>query len=80
MDDFELNLGIADDTAATNYLDQVAILGALDVQKQWNYTQGVRWDNYRDNGKWTFVASRNMLNNLAFKHQDNDTKDTLNQD
>jgi len=71
LDDFELNLGIADDTAATNYLDQVAILGALDVQKQWNYTQGIRWDNYRDNGKWTLVASRNMLNNRAFKHLDN---------
>ena len=28
LDDFELNLGIADDTSATNYLDQVAILGA----------------------------------------------------
>ena len=71
LDDFELNLGIADDTAAANYLDQVAILGALDVQKQWNYTQGIRWDNYRDNGKWTLVASRNMLNNRAFKHLDN---------
>ena len=72
LDDFELNLGIADDTAATNYLDQVAILGALDVQEQWNYTQGIRWDNYRDNGKWTFVASRNMLNNRAYKHLEND--------
>ena len=72
LDDFELNLGIADDTSTTNYLDQVAILGALDVQKQWNYTQGIRWDNYRDNGKWTLVASRNMLNNRAFKHLDND--------
>ena len=71
-DDFELNLEIADDTAATNYLDQVAILGALDVQKQWNYTQGVKWDRYCDNGKWTWVASRNMLNNRAYKHLNND--------
>jgi hypothetical protein len=71
-DDFELNLDIADDTAATNYLDQVAILGALDVQKQWNYTQGVKWDRYCDNGKWTWVASRNMLNNRAYKHLNND--------
>ena len=71
-DDFELNLEIADDTAATNYLDQVAILGALDVQKQWNYTQGVKWDRYCDNGKWTWVASRNMLNNRAYKHINND--------
>ena len=71
-DDFELNLEIADDTTATNYLDQVAILGALDVQKQWNYTQGVKWDRYCDNGKWTWVASRNMLNNRAYKHLNND--------
>ena len=34
--------------------------------------QGIRWDNYRDNGKWTLVASRNMLNNRAFKHLDNE--------
>ena len=73
LDDFELNLGIADDTLGDQLLpDQVAILGALDVQKQWNYTQGIRWDNYRDNGKWTVVASRNMLNNRAFKHLGND--------
>lgn len=72
LDDFELNLAIADDTSATNYLDQVAILGFLDVQKQWNYSQGVKWDRFMDNGKWTMVASRNMLNNRAFKHLDND--------
>lgn len=71
-DDFELNLGVAEDTSAAGYLDQVAILGALDVQKQWNYTQGVKWDRYCDNGKWTWVASRNMLNNRAYKHEDND--------
>lgn len=77
LDDFELNLGIAEDTAQENYLDQVAILGALDIQKQWNYTQGVKWDRYQDNGKWTFVASRNMLNNRAFKHQNNDEDNPL---
>ena len=72
LDDFELNLGIASDTAADNYLEQVAILGYLDVQNQWNYTQGVKWDHYMDDGRWTFVASRNMLNNRAYKHFDND--------
>ena len=77
LDNFELNLAIAEDTAASNYLDQVAILGALDVQEQWNYTQGARWDRYMDNGKWTFVASRNMLNNRAYKHADNNEDSTL---
>ena len=77
LDDFELNLAIAEDTSSTNYLDQVAILGALDVQNQWNYTQGFKWDHYKDNGKWSFVASRNMLNNRAYKHLDNDDANPL---
>lgn len=72
LDNFELNLAIAEDTSSANYLDQLAILGALDVQEQWNYTQGVRWDRYQDNGKWSFILSRNMLNNRAYKHFDND--------
>ena len=73
LDDFELNLDLAADTAADDYLERVAILGFLDVQTQWNYTQGAKWDRYLDDGRWTFVASRNMLNNRAFKHVDNDT-------
>ena len=77
LDDFELNLALAEDTAAENYLEQVAILGYLDVQTQWNYTQGAKWDRYQDDGRWTFVASRNMLNNRAYKNADNDPDSTL---
>ena len=73
LDDFELNLDLAADTAADDYLERVAILGFLDLQTQWNYTQGAKWDRYMEDGRWTFVASRNMLNNRAFKHVDNDT-------
>ena len=72
LDDFELNLDLASDTAATDYLNQVAILDVLPISEQWNYMQGVKWDRYMDDGKWTFVLSRNMLNNSAFKHVDND--------
>jgi len=77
LDDFELNLAIAEDTTADNYLEQVAILGFLDVQTQWNYTQGAKWDRYQDDGRWTFVASRNMLNNRAYKNADNNPDSTL---
>lgn len=77
LDDFELNLAIAEDTAADDYLEQVAILGYLDVQTQWNYTQGAKWDRYQDDGRWTFVASRNMLNNRSYKHADNNPDSTL---
>jgi hypothetical protein len=72
LDDFELNLDLALDPAATDYLNQVAILDVLPISEQWNYMQGVKWDRYMDDGKWTFVLSRNMLNNSAFKHVDND--------
>ena len=72
LDDFELNLDLASDTAAPNYLNQVAILDVLPISEQWNYMQGVKWDRYMEDGKWTFVLSRNMLNNSAFKHVDND--------
>ena len=72
LDDFELNLGLASDTDAPGYLNQVAILDVLPISEQWNYMQGMKWDRYMEDGKWTFVLSRNMLNNSAFKHVDND--------
>ena len=72
LDDFELNLDLASDTAATGYLNQVAILDVLPISEQWNYMQGIKWDRYMEDGKWTVVLSRNMLNNSAFKHVDND--------
>lgn len=71
-DDFQLNLSAAEDTAAEDYLDQVAILDALQVNRQWNYAMGVKYDRFTENGRWTWVASRNMLSNRAFKHQEND--------
>ena len=72
LDDFELNLDLASDTASVDYLNQVAILDVLPISEQWNYMQGLKWDRYMEDGKWTFVLSRNMLNNSAFKHVDND--------
>lgn len=71
-DDFQLNLSVADDTTAEDYIDQVAVLDALQVNRQWNYAMGVKYDRFAENGRWTWVASRNMLSNRAFKHVDND--------
>lgn len=71
-DDFELNLAAVEDTTVEDYLDRVAILDALQVNRQWNYTIGVKYDRFTEDGRWTWVASRNMLDNRAFKHQDND--------
>lgn len=72
VDQFQLNLDLASDPEAENFLENKFILDNLLVNSQWNYTNGVKWENFGERGIWTFVASRNMLNNRAFKHQDND--------
>ncbi len=66
IDEFELNLK-ANDTELQQWQ-----LANLPEAPQWNYTNGLVYKHYEDNGYWTFVLSRNMLNNEAVKYQDND--------
>lgn len=66
IDRFKLNLE-ANETEEQQYL-----LGILPVSPQWNYTNGLVYKHYRDNGYFTFVLSRNMLNNRSFKYANND--------
>ena len=69
IDQFELNLE-ANETEEQQYT-----LGILPESPQWNYANGIVWKNYSDNGYWTFVLSRNMLNNESTKYEDNDESD-----
>lgn len=72
IDQFELNLE-ADSTEFQKYT-----LANLPVQTQWNYTIGASYKYFGDQGFWTFVASRNMLNNRNIKYEDNiEAKGTL---
>lgn len=66
IDQFRLNLD-ANETEEQQYL-----LNQLPVSPQWNYTNGLVYKRYADNGFWTFVLSRNMLNNESEKYLDND--------
>ncbi|MEM9930490.1 MAG: TonB-dependent receptor, partial [Bacteroidota bacterium] len=66
VDRFELNLD------ANETEDQQALLAQLPVSPQWNYTNGLVYKRYRDDGYYTFVVSRNMLNNESEKYADND--------
>lgn len=66
VDQFELNL------EANETEDQQFLLAQLPVSPQWNYTNGLVYKRYRDDGFWTFVLSRNMLNNESEKYLDND--------
>jgi hypothetical protein len=68
LDQFALDTNNRTDETKAYLLDQ------LPVSPQWNYTNGISWKHYDKTGYWTFVASRNMLNNEAYKYKDNDDK------
>ena len=73
IDQLSLNLD-ANETEEQQYL-----LDVLPVTPQWNYTNGIVYKHYKDNGFWTVVLSRNMLNNESEKYFRNDqsTEDNL---
>lgn len=77
IDQFSLNTSLASDPEAEDFLENRFILDNLLINTQWNYATGVKWDHYGEQGIWTLVASRNMLNNRAFKHRDNDENQPL---
>jgi hypothetical protein len=72
LDQFELNLGLDDDTASENFVRNKYLLDNLVVNEQWNYTFGAKWDHYFELGKLSLIASRNMLQNDAYKYLNND--------
>lgn len=59
--------------------EQRYVLGYLPENIQWNYTIGAKYRRYLPKGYLIVVASRNHLNNRAFKYQNNDksTEDNL---
>jgi hypothetical protein len=70
IDQFRLNLD------ANETEDQQYLLDVLPVSPQWNYTNGLVYKHYSDNGYWTVVLSRNMLNNESEKYfQNNDASE-----
>ncbi|MFC2136545.1 carboxypeptidase-like regulatory domain-containing protein [Bacteroidota bacterium] len=71
LDNFSLNL----DADSTEY--QKYILSYLPINEQWNYTFGIVWKHYRENGYDTWVVSRNYLNNRQYKYKDNIEVDSL---
>ncbi len=62
------------DTANRDTEDKAYVLDQLPISPQWNYANGIVWKRFDNSGFWTFVASRNMLNNEAFKYKNNDEK------
>jgi len=72
IDNFALNQDIPDDETAEERENRLYLLDVLPIQTQWNYVTGLKLKRFRENGFWTFVLSRNMLNNQSFKYAGND--------
>ncbi|MBN2212703.1 MAG: TonB-dependent receptor [Bacteroidales bacterium] len=68
IDQFDLNL------KANETPDQRYILSYIPVNEQWNYTIGAVYKHFGKNGYDTWVFSRNYLNNIAYKHEQNNTE------
>lgn len=67
LDNFKLNTGLKNPTEEQQY-----ILDYLPVNNQWNYAIGANYRHYRDNSYSTWVISRNMLYNEAYKYLNNE--------
>ncbi len=72
IDVFSLNFDEPNDEDPLDRENRLFLLDNLPISSQWNYATGLRLKKFRDNGFWTFVLSRNMLNNRAYKYRNND--------
>ncbi|PZX46992.1 TonB-dependent receptor [Algoriphagus chordae] len=72
IDKFVLNEAVPDNETEKEQENRLYLLDVLPVQNQWNYATGLKLKRFRENGFWTFVLSRNMLNNHSVKYAGND--------
>jgi hypothetical protein len=72
IDNFVLNQDVPEDETPDERADRLYLLDALPIQNQWNYATGLKLKRFRENGYWTFILSRNMLNNESYKYSGND--------
>ncbi|MFT4856746.1 MAG: hypothetical protein ACI8YP_000848 [Algoriphagus sp.] len=78
IDNFVLNQDVPEEETDDERADRLYLLDVLPIQSQWNYTTGLKLKRFRENGFWTFVLSRNMLNNEAYKYAGNDESNESN--
>lgn len=71
-DQFDLNLKLNVDSTSEDFQYNTYLLRSLVINEQWNYTVGTKYDHYTENGRLSIIASRNVLQNDAFKYQNND--------
>ncbi len=71
-DQFNLNTGLDTDSTSEDFAFNRYLLDNLVINQQWNYTVGAKLDHFTENGRWSFILSRNVLQNDAFKYENND--------
>ncbi len=74
IDKFVLNQDVPKEETEEERDNRLYLLDVLPVQNQWNYATGLKLKRFRENGFWTFVLSRNMLNNRSYKYAGNDER------
>jgi hypothetical protein len=67
IDNFALNFDVPKEETEEDKEIRLYTLNVLPIQSQWNYATGAKLKRFRENGFWTFVLSRNMLNNQTYK-------------
>ena len=72
FDQFKLNTGLDTDSTSEDFNFNRYLLDNLVINQQWNYTVGAKLDHFTENGRWSFILSRNVLQNDAFKYENND--------
>ena len=78
IDNFTLNFDVPEDETGEEREIRLYQLEVLPLQSQWNYATGLKLKRFRENGFWTFVLSRNMLNNQSYKYAGNDESSEAN--
>ncbi|MEY3084627.1 MAG: hypothetical protein RL037_807 [Bacteroidota bacterium] len=72
LDQFRLNAGVNDalgpeDSSTVEYNN--FIINNLPIQNQWNYMFGINYTHFGKHSYQNIVASRNMLNNRAYRYR-----------
>ncbi|AFL83492.1 outer membrane receptor protein [Belliella baltica DSM 15883] len=75
IDQFALNFDVPNEETLEEREERLFRLDNLPISSQWNYATGAKLKRFRENGFWTFILSRNMLNNQAYKYFNNDESD-----
>jgi hypothetical protein len=78
IDQFTLNFDVPSGETDEEREDRLFLLNSLPISTQWNYATGLKLKRFRSNGFWTYVLSRNMLNNRSYKYLNNDESNPAN--